>query len=190
MQGFVRESTVMQAIQNLETSGYIEPTPCNFGDVVIAKIAEEIASAISLCPGASLEDVVNDLGGSIDYNFVDPWSDESGSIEIDGEADFKIFLPHQTSDVRDRFTIAHELGHYFLHYLFKPDAEQQPMRARRFGSGLVEYEANMFAASFLMPESIFKEKHKELEGEKLLVADYFKVSLSAAAVRMKVLGLD
>lgn len=166
---------------------YVLPAPCNLSTAQIAEGAEEVANVLKLQPGGDLEEVVHALCGRVVYESTDPWSDESGSIFIETEDDFEIVLPSHTSVARDRFTVAHELGHYFLHFAF-PNLTT-PMRAQRFGSGLVEIEANIFAASFLMPEKLFSEKFAEFEGHTLLLADYFKVSHSAAAVREKVLKL-
>jgi Zn-dependent peptidase ImmA (M78 family) len=171
---------------------YITPVPCNLPDAQIANGAEAIARNLHLSPETDLEQVVSSLGGRIDYESIDPWSDESGSIYIEEVGDFRIVLPSHTSLTRDRFTVAHELGHYFLHFLLPHSTKHTPvtpMRAKRFGSGLVEIEANIFAASFLMPAELFATKYAELGGHNLLLADYFNVSPSAAAVREKVLKL-
>lgn len=61
-----------------------------------------------------------------------------------------------------RFTVAHELGHFFLHKNLELhtdnsrtlnwfNVEQQAKR------GIQEYEANAFASEFLMPEIVFRE---------------------------------
>lgn len=171
---------------------YTFPESCNLSNAEIAKMAEHVARELKLNPGADLEPVVEILGGRIECEYIDPWSVEPGSIFIESLGDFKIVLPSHTSAARDRFTVAHELGHYFLHFVLASNNNNQitPMSAQRYGSGLVEIEANIFAASFLMPEKEFKEKHATFNGHKLLLADYFKVSPSAAAVREKVLKLD
>lgn len=169
---------------------YRAPQASNISEAQIAGLAEEVARELLLEPGGELEPIVRAIGGRIEYEAVDPWGDEAGSIFIDGLGNFRIVLPSHTSGARDRFTVAHELGHYFLHFLLAEESNHHlPMKAQRYGSGLVEYEANIFAASFLMPEETFKEKHAELDGHKLLLADFFKVSPSAAAVREKVLKL-
>lgn len=170
---------------------YKSPQSCNLPYSQIADLAEKIAREMNLTSGADLQPFVELLGGRIQYDSTDPWEDESGSIVIESVGSFQIVLPQHTSTTRDRFTIAHELGHYFLHFaLANNDTNSStPMRAQRFGSGLVEIEANIFAASFLMPEEEFKEMYEKFDGHKLLLADHFKVSLSAAAVREKVLDL-
>lgn len=91
---------------------------------------------------------------------------------------------------RDRFTIAHEMGHLVLHFMLnKGRAEHEGLAASRYGSGPVEYEANWFAASFLMPDDAFGLCYTDSGGDLSVVAAHFAVSLTAAAVRVKSLGL-
>ena len=101
----------------------------------------------------SLEQTVQRIGGEIKYledGFIedDNLSLESGSLLVHDITDFTIILPSFTSRLRDRFTIGHELGHYFLH----SSQGQRPILASRYGSGRLEWEANWFSAGFLMPE--------------------------------------
>ena len=77
---------------------------------------------------------------------------------------------------RSRFTIAHELGHFLMH---DPKARAY---AARGDTGRIEWEANWFAAGFLMPTKQFKElKVKGFSSEEL--AGYFHVSRQAAEIR-------
>ena len=61
------------------------------------------------------------------------------------------------------------------------------MIAGRKGSNRVEWEANWFAASLLMPEEAFKKAVEEGLPDMHLAAR-FNVSMEAAQVRKKVLG--
>jgi Zn-dependent peptidase ImmA (M78 family) len=59
--------------------------------------------------------------------------------------------------VRKRFTVAHELGHLFLHGYTAPHADRGfliRLRSARASDGTVaeEIEANQFAAELLMPK--------------------------------------
>lgn len=61
-----------------------------------------------------------------------------------------------------RFTIAHELGHYFLHD--KLEIHNDNARTLNWFNienqakrGLQEYEANDFASELLMPEKVFRQ---------------------------------
>ena len=82
----------------------------------------------------------------------------SGAIYVHGRGDFDIVLPQFTSPLRDRFTIGHELGHYFLH----SRQGERPLVAYRQGSGRLEWEANWFAAGLLMPKDEFLRAAKPL----------------------------
>ncbi len=113
---------------------------------------------------------------------------DSGSLEVFGAGNFKIYLSPITSKVRDNFTIAHELGHYFLHS--GDPVGSKRIRAGRSGeSTVVEQEANRFAAALLMPKNIFVEAFSASDGDILTLTGLFSVSRPAVAVRIKSLRL-
>lgn len=62
--------------------------------------------------------------------------------------------------MRQRFTIAHELGHLLLHRYTTPHADGRQIRFRdedsSKGSVREEVEANQFAAEVLMPEDLIR----------------------------------
>ena len=154
----------------------------------ISAIAENVRKKVGYGPGDPLEPVVVKLGGEIQY--VDA-GDDSGSIVVE-PGRFWICLPNDTSLVRDRFTIAHELGHYVLHYLYQNQRNHRNiayLRAQRYGSDQAEFEANWFAAAFLMPAPLFREMFKQSHKNLYAVAQYFAVSPQAAQVRAESLNL-
>lgn len=119
---------------------------------------------------------------------------KDGLIKFDQEKGYLIQIKNKELDIdnpkgyRDRFTIAHELGHLFLEHL----GEQKELF--REGTGEAEYEANDFAANLLMPKAEFIEcVYNNLDEEGLCdlgaVSDYFKVSVSAVKTRGKFLGV-
>ena len=166
-------------------SKYQLARPCAASMAAIQELAERIADKLSFGPGDPLEPVVDALGGKISYqSFNDLDSTASGSILIEKNGSFRIFLPDYTSHLRDRFSIAHELGHYFLHFVMLD--QKCAIRAERYGSTRVEHEANWFAAAFLMPEAEFKRTHTAFRGNILKIARKFAVSEAAARVREKV----
>lgn len=156
----------------------------------IMSIGEEVAKAFSYTNDFNIERVVEELGGRIVLN--DFWdnSARTGSLEVNSLRDFEIFIPNHTNHERDRFTIAHELGHYILHYLpnVGPQANSK-FQIDRYGNTAIEREANLFASAFLMPEGQFREAFDQLDGDLSLVATKFGVSEVAAKVRAKMLGL-
>ena len=160
--------------------------PLGASKKTIQEFAEKVAAALEFQPGEALEAIVSRLGGKLEIGqLFEEGEYESGSIEVRGERDFTILLAYSTSPLRDRFTVAHELGHYFLHSM----AGKNPLKVARAGSHRVEWEANWFAASFLMPEQVMQAKHTEFDGLVYSMAHYFMVSTRAIEVRCKDLGL-
>jgi len=89
----------------------------------------------------------------------------------------------------ENFSIGHELGHYFLdghiEGLFRSTDIHQS-RANFFSSDQYEREADIFSASLLMPEDMFKNNlwkfGKGLDGI-IGMADLCKTSITATAIR-------
>ena len=166
---------------------------CSLSRKSIEKFAEDISKNLNYNPEISNDEMVELIGGEFEYDEIKETNGKDGSVFIDDIGDFLIKLPFDTSSVRDRFTIAHEFGHYILHYLwFKSDQPNYPNTyATRYSKGStpqVEWEANWFAAAFLMPESKVREEWK-LSESVLALSNKFNVSISAASLRAKRLGL-
>jgi Zn-dependent peptidase ImmA (M78 family) len=92
---------------------------------------------------------------------------------------------------RTSFTIAHELGHHFLHAempseIFYRAATYQP----DVQDDKIEAEANCFAACLLMPLSKMKVFYPFLKNEPDKLADLFGVSKIAMNYRIKNLKLQ
>jgi Zn-dependent peptidase ImmA (M78 family) len=103
---------------------------------------------------------------------------------------YKIIIDKNDSKERQKFSVCHEIAHalrereliygFFDGNLKTEDAEE------RF--------CNRFAAAFLMPEKVFKERWKSTSREnflikKYLVAEYFGVSKETVYYRALELGL-
>ncbi len=111
-----------------------------------------------------------------------------------------IILVNKTKPLtRRNFTIAHELGHYFLHQsevkkemIIDGDnvLDRAGMLYRRDEnlSTKLESESNNFAASFLMPTDLVKEVWKKLKNVEEC-AQVFNVSVEAMSIRLSRLGL-
>ncbi len=101
---------------------------------------------------------------------------------------------------RQRFTIAHELGHLLLHrdeMTHVDDKNPIAFRDRTSSSASDEreIEANQFAAELLMPTSMILTAVKDLplgiefdEGVRRLAED-FNVSVQAMTIRLSALGI-
>ena len=70
-----------------------------------------------------------------------------------------------------RFIIAHELGHYRLHYKDEVSDGMYAHRENRKGKDDKENEADFFAACLLMPQEIFKEKYMNWKAKDLAEDD-------------------
>lgn len=108
-----------------------------------------------------------------------------------------IGINNSESYVRQRFTIAHELGHIFLHrqdpLSYDPSVELIHFRDEHSTTGTEpkEIEANAFAAELLMPEEVVKKEIQDMKGIDLhdseaveRLADKFGVSQAAITVRL------
>lgn len=176
------DSLQRDGIQYL-TGDRIEPS--NWPRERVEGYAEAVRTLTELKLGEDLQRVVELFGGELVVHEYHELLKDTGSIAVHGPGSFTIVLPSYTSPLRDRFTIGHELGHYFLH----SNQGEQPLCAARSGSSSrVEYEANWFSAALLMPEAQFREAAEEL-GNGPMLAAHFRVSEDAARVRGKVLGL-
>lgn len=113
---------------------------------------------------------------------------DSGSLEVFGHRSFKIFLSPITSTVRDNFTIAHELGHYFLHS-GNPHGSQPIIVGRSGDNNVVEQQANRFAAALLMPKELFTQAFTDTQGNVFALAGLFNVSRPSVQVRLQSLRL-
>ncbi|KQN15613.1 ImmA/IrrE family metallo-endopeptidase [Sphingomonas sp. Leaf28] len=169
---------------------YLDATPSGLSKAQVYEVAESFAEQFGYKPGEDLPAFVRKLGGNVqieDTLLSDP--ERSGSLYVEAPDEFKIILPAHTGRARDRFTIAHELGHYVLHYLWDPTRVGGRMMALRRGSDRLEWEANWFAAAFLMPAATFADAWKSgLDTGS--IAQQFGVSAQAAELRAKTLGLS
>ena len=95
--------------------------------------------------------VIKKLKGRLHYVNFDLWNKtEEGSILIYDKEDFDIFVPDFGGVTANRFTIAHEIGHYILHGLLE---EKKMLKAARYGDSMAETEATVFALNLLIPNN-------------------------------------
>lgn len=131
-----------------------------------------------------------------------PLAETSGVLVVEnGRGMIGYNLNH--SRVRQRFTIAHEIGHFVMH---ASDNQQQRLfvdRSTMFkrdensstGDDLQEIQANQFAAALLMPEKLIREEiassRLDLDDEEDVsdLAKRFNVSAAAMTFRLENLGL-
>lgn len=162
----------------------------------INDLAEQVISAYSIAiPITNIDEIVRRIGGTIEEKFnLDDLCD--GTIIKEGDSSFRIAISPLQNPQRRAFTIAHELGHLFLHMGFRTNPDlwktQDQTVYRRFGSSAQEYQANEFAASLLMPRDEYRQviTAYAVDGrvDMAQVANYFNVSHAAAINRGKFLG--
>lgn len=137
-------------------------------------------------PQEAYEKIFAKYDGSIEY---DENEERSETLQVFSDYSFDIFLPFNSSNVRDNFTIAHELGHYFLHVRNNKLKIRRVAKFNRKGSDRLEWEANWFAAEFLMPHKEFKKEAEGCNKNVMTLARKFGVSASAVQVRLSSLQL-
>lgn len=110
-----------------------------------------------------------------------------GALSIDQEEfTARIFVEANHSNTRQRFTIAHELGHLLLH----PDTYiHRDTKRQIHSSSYKEREANQFAAELLMPRWMVTFAFDHLAQSPEALAGLFDVSPEAMSIRMRKLNL-
>lgn len=162
----------------------------------INKLAESVRRACDLATPVNVDNAVARLNGSI-ATVVD--GGYEARIEKDGQR-FTISLAGDQYETRRRFSIAHELGHLFLHMGYLIDEDKWASVGTytdsvyyRYGYTTEEFEANEFAAALLMPRPDFVRiatQHQAAGGYRIsAVAEHFCVSTEAALNRGRWLGL-
>ncbi|BDW94334.1 hypothetical protein MACH10_00190 [Thalassospira tepidiphila] len=120
----------------------------------------------------------------------------SGMLLRHGDTFGILYATHIPSLGFQRFSVAHELGHYFIdghpEHIFPEDGVHES-RAGFVSSDIYELEADNFAAGLLMPGQLFKRemnKHSAGLDAILLLADKCVTSLTATAIRFAELSED
>jgi Zn-dependent peptidase ImmA (M78 family) len=168
----------------------------------IGKIADVVRISLNLTCPYDPEKAVTLLNGTIQPVSIDHKID--AAIKKNEDKGFIIYLNNAKAGVRERFTIAHELGHLFLHMGYLLDEKKWASMANndfqdsaffRMSDNYTqeESEANEFAASFLMPKGEFIDIAKQNLANNHYtigpIAEHFQVSEIAAINRGKLLGI-
>jgi Zn-dependent peptidase ImmA (M78 family) len=164
---------------------------------------------------SALRDFCSDLGGDIAQLAVklglvierkDMYPDQSGYIEYDqscGSASgYKIVVNGKQSIERQKFTVAHELGHYVLHresdhfkskqnlsiaqiFAFPSGHRSNDMWDNREYPDWMESEANKFAATVLLPTHLLKRTDEFQSGEPAALARRLNLSVGFVSRRFE-----
>lgn len=103
-----------------------------------------------------------------------------------------IFINQYENELRKRFTIAHELGHFIKHrekYMLSGSSTPGLIFFRDKTIDPIEKEANDFAVDLLMPRDVFIEKIKSGCNTLEKLSEAFQLSTSAVKYRAYKLGL-
>lgn len=122
----------------------------------------------------------------------------AGEIARLDDGRYRISANKEDHYYRQRFTLAHELGHYVFHRDLIGDGVDDTKMYRSTEDGNFyntkikqqhETEANKFAAVVLMPKDLVVAKVEEGEKDPQVLSKVFQVSPSAMEIRLKGLGL-
>jgi len=154
-----------------------------------------------------VEEICENLGLQVVYENLGP---ETSSVLVrqpDGQRVIGINSRHTSR--RQRFSVAHELGHALLHFSNEPARDGEAIVSRPLeilfrdglagqGTDRVEIDANTFAATLLMPSGLLALRfHKRWQQDVSRrvddviddLADEFDVSAQAMRYRLVNLGL-
>ena len=167
------------------TTKTVDPTPTPMG--LVLEAAESIP--------VNLESLARQLG----IRLVRTPLDDSicGCIERTADG-WRLIVNAEHSRSRQRFTIAHELGHFVLHATALGDGTNDTRKyratpaARAYNHTLDarhEREANQFAASLLMPAAKVRQFQQVMQAnDPGHLAELFQVSRGAMEIRLEELG--
>lgn len=156
--------------------------------------ARELTKKYQLSVPVNLEELLEKLDITLR---VEPMESMSG-FAYDKDGQRVIGVNSDDGPQRKRFSIAHELGHMYVHadrdILFDTKDAFVYFRDAKSSTGQdpKEIEANAFAAELLMPAAKLRKRMVELKGVDLradddkvkILADEFDVSLTAMTVRI------
>ena len=151
----------------------------------------DILSEFSASHPVDVEGAANAIGVRVVYD--DLGAGISGKIQRDERGGYYIVANKTEPKVRQRFTIAHELGHYIYHRSLIGDGIQDTPAYRApdetvYDSTplerLHEIQANRFAANLLMPRPLVRQAERENPGIGVAeLARLFNVSEDAMRIR-------
>jgi Zn-dependent peptidase ImmA (M78 family) len=147
--------------------------------------SEIVAQHLRSAPIDVIE-IISALGLELGY---EPMGELSGKIERK-DGTYKITVNATDPTRRQRFTIAHEIGHYILHRDMIGDGITDDAMYRSSLGSFFETQANQYAADVLMPPNLVKAAWRGGTKSYAGIAEHFDVSQQAAEIRLKYLGIE
>jgi len=162
----------------------------------ISDLADYLSSEYSNSGATSLEKIILSENLPVHYdNYEDSFD---GMLLYDGQhfhIHINIDKGNRSDSRRGRFTLAHELGHYFIDEhrigLMRGTLLPHPSQHSVNNDSQIEAEADYFASCLLMPREKFRKQsgHKEFSlGILYNLSNFFQVSLLATVQRFAELG--
>jgi Zn-dependent peptidase ImmA (M78 family) len=169
------------------------------GDRVMQLLSE---AGITDAP-VDVESIARSLGADVNYSPAD--DSLSGFLLRNEETGTAVIgVNSEQHPLRQRFTVAHELGHYLLHANERVHVDRREAgfqvklrnETSSAGTDVEEMEANLFAAQLLMPAEFLRrdlagyESLDVFEDDPLInyLKDKYQVSIRALTIRLTRLG--
>ena len=141
-----------------------------------------------------VESIAQQMGVKVEA--LNPFAEGGSSSGISGEIELLkdqpvIRVNPNDSQTRQRFTIAHELGHLALSHLADGKKFRDPSKNYTLGNyDPKERDANYFAAALLMPDDAVRAYAAGMENpSNTTLASAFGVSRAAMGIKLKMLGI-
>lgn len=122
------------------------------------------------------------------------WGSEKpfSSSNLEFEYRFTVNVPELQGTRRDRFAVAHAVGHFYLHALYPKAVGKFACFGARSKVPADEkacVQANVFAAALLLPKKAFVKEFSKCHGDTWALADRFFISPMSCEVMAEVLHL-
>lgn len=162
----------------------------------INKLTTELVRLSSTGNVTHLDQLANEEDISIYY---DDYENAFDGMLLFDSRDFHIHINHakgnHPNSKRGRFTLAHELGHYFIdeHRIGLKSGALKPHGSitELNNKNLIELEADYFASSLLMPEEKFKTRasRQKFSLDTIIdLSDSFQSSIISSVIRFAEIG--
>lgn len=139
-----------------------------------------------------LAGLARDLGLNVVYD-AELGRDTAGFIRRDarrgGRCGYLIAVNKRDNARRQRFTLAHEIGHFLLHRDLIGDGIVDDAMYRSPLGDHYERQANRFAADTLLPADLVRQEWRNGNKAIQTLAERFDVSADAMRIRLEELGL-
>lgn len=156
----------------------------------IKSYANQVIRKYNLSYPLNIRSFVTTLGFEVKY--VDTGNCDAYTIIVNGRK--SILLNQQIrSQTRINFTLAHELGHYFIPTHMEPLYAcniNEMVSSKTLDNKKEEREADIFASELLLPSKYIEKKSISNINDIISVAKTYNISIPATAIRMMAYSYD